>query len=86
MGASVSLSHLSLFTSFLPSKRTRGACEIFQVGETRIFISAKKQCSEYFPFINALKTLEEKEEKNTHPLPYKSRRLCLNIYLGLVFM
>lgn len=38
---------------------------IFQVGEARIFISAKKQCSEYFPFINALKTLEEKKKKIT---------------------
>lgn len=35
----------------------------FQVGETRIFISAKKQCSEYFPFINPLKILEKKKKK-----------------------
>ena len=52
------------------------------MGETRIFVSAKKQCSEYFPFINPLKTLEEKKKH----LPYKSRKLCLNIYFGLVFM
>lgn len=35
------------------------------MGETRIFISAKKQCSEYFPFINPLKTLEEKKNLST---------------------
>lgn len=55
---------------FLPpscfQREPRGRGEIFfQVGETRIFISAKKQCSEYFPFINALRTLEEKKKRNT---------------------
>lgn len=35
------------------------------MGETRIFISAKEPCSEYFPFINPLKTLEELKKKKT---------------------